>query len=152
MKFDRLKHSLKFVTNPGSRFKEQFHGVVRDDGRIELVSDGFIDIQKEIDQEAVGTSVPEIIARVTAGDPTAFREPGFYADIVGMPKTYAEILNTVNDAKRKFELLPVEIRDKFHSSFEEWFATFGTEKWLDGMELTSKHLEKPVEVVQKEGE
>lgn len=152
MKFDRLEHSKKFVSNPGSRFKEEFHGVIQEDGTIDLVSDGYVDIQKEIEEESVGTTLPEIIARITAGDPSAFREEGFYADIVGMPKTYAEILNTVNDAKRKFEILPAEVREKFHNNFEEWFATFGSKQWLDGMELTEKHLDKPIDNVVKKGE
>lgn len=133
-KFDRLKHSLQFVSNPGERFKKKYKGVVLDDGRIDLVEDGVEDIWKNIQIEGVGASLPEIIARATAGDPTAFRQgTGFYGDIVDMPKTYAEILNTVNDGKAAFEKMPLEIRQKFNFSFEEWFSTYGSDSWFSNM-------------------
>lgn len=133
-KFDPVKHSRKFISNSGDRFKKKYKGVVQEDGSIELVEDGVEDIWKDIQIEGVGASLPEIIARATAGDPTAFRSgEGFYGDIVDMPKTYAEILNTVNDGKAAFEKMPVEIRRKFNFSFEEWFATYGTENWFSNM-------------------
>lgn len=130
MKFDRLKHSLKFVSNPGNRFRAMYHGVVQENGDITLVLDGYEDVKKRMTADAVGTDLPSIIARATAGDPTAWRQDkGFFGDIVGMPKTYAEILNTVNDAKAKFESLPLEVRQSFDSNFEKWFATMGSEDW-----------------------
>lgn len=133
-KFDRQKHSLKFVSNPGERFKKIYKGVVQEDGSIELVEDHVEDTWKNIQIEAVGASLPEIIARATAGDPNAFRAgTGFYGDVVDMPKTYAEILNTVNDGKAAFDKMPVEVRQKFNFSFEEWFATYGTESWFNNM-------------------
>lgn len=131
MKFDRLEHSKKFVSNPGKRFREKFHAVYNEKGDIELVSDGFEDVKKRMRADAEGTDLPSIIARATAGDPTAFRkDKGFYGDIVDMPKTYAEVLNTVNAGREKFDSLPIEIKEKFGNSFEKWFATFGTDEWL----------------------
>lgn len=134
MKFDKLKHSLQFVSNPGSRFRDKYHGEVREDGSIELVFDGQEDVVKRIQADAIGADIPSIVARATAGDPTAFRhDSGFYGDVVGMPKTYAEILNTVNDGKAKFESLPVDVREKFDFSFEKWFATLGQKEWFESM-------------------
>lgn len=133
-KFDKQKHSLKFVSNPGNRFKPSYKGEVQDDGSIELVLDKIEDIWKNIQIEGVGASLPEIIARATAGDPTAFRQgQPFYGDVVDMPKTYAEILNTVNDGKAAFEKMPIDVRRNFNFSFEEWFATYGTENWFNNM-------------------
>lgn len=139
MRFDRLEHSKRFVSNPGSRFKKIYHGEVQENGDIELIFDGTEDIYRKIQAEAVGTDLPSIIARATAGDPTAFRNgTGFYGDIVDMPKTYAEVLNTVNNAQREFDKLPIEIKAKFENSFEKWFATLGTKDWYD------KHGIQPV--------
>ena len=121
-KFDRLKHSLQFVSNPGERFRKIYKGVLQEDGSIELVEDHVEDIWKDIQIEGVGASLPEIIARATAGDPTAFRQgEGFYGDIVDMPKTYAEILNTVNDGKAAFEKMGFYI--SIHSDFTSSFTT-----------------------------
>ena len=139
-KFDPVKHSNQFVSNPGDRFKKKYKGVVQEDGSIDLVEDGVEDIWKDIQIEGVGASLPEIIARATAGDPTAFRSgEGFFGDIVDMPKTYAEILNTVNDGKTAFEKLSLDVREKFHFSFEEWFATYGTESWFSNMGFSNSN-------------
>lgn len=136
VKFDRLKHSLQFVSNPGSRFRPKYHGEVQEDGSVRLVFDGEEDVVKRIQADAIGADIPSIVARATAGDPTAFRQDsGFYGDVVGMPKTYAEILNTVNDGKAKFESLPVDVREKFDFSFEKWFATLGRKEWFESMGL-----------------
>lgn len=149
-KFDKLKHSLKFVSCPGNRFKTIYKGVVQDDGSIELVVDKVEDTWKNIQIEAVGASLPEIIARATAGDPTAFRqgEP-FYGDVVDMPKTYAEILNTVNDGKAAFEKMPVDVRRNFNFSFEEWFATYGSDSWFSNMGFSNPNNNVKVEVKEE---
>lgn len=150
MKFDRLKHSLQFVSNAGSRFRPIYHGEVQDDGSIKLVYDGEEDVVKRIQADAVGADIPSIVARATAGDPTAFRKDvGFYGDVVGMPNTYAEILNTVNDGKAKFESLPVDVREKFDFSFEKWFATLGQKAWFENMGMMPE-VEKVEHVVESE--
>lgn len=131
---NKIEHSKKFVSCSGERFRKQFHGEVCEDGHIELVEDEPIDMWRHIQAEGVGASLPEIVARATAGDPTAFKQgESFYGDLVGMPTTYAEILNTVNDGKARFESLPVEVREKFDFSFEKWFATLGQTSWFDAM-------------------
>lgn len=147
IKFDRLEHSKLFVSSSGSRFREKFHGVVQEDGRIELVSDGFEDVKERMRADAVGTTLPEIIARATAGDPTAFRkDTGWFGDVVGMPKTYAEVLNLVNDGRDRFESLPLEVRERFDFDFNKWFATMGTNDWLDkhGLNKKPEKVEEPV--------
>lgn len=151
MIFDRKKHSLMFVSNSGKRFKKRYKGVIQDDGSIELVEDGVDDIWKDIQIEGVGATLPEIVARATAGDPTAFRQGnGFYGDIVDMPKTYAEILNTVNDGKSAFEKMPLEVRQKFSFSFEEWFATYGSKDWFNKMGFVEKAVENIKEETKTE--
>lgn len=39
-----------------------------------------------------------------------------------MPKTYAEMLNTLISAENQFNSLPLEERAKFDHSFEKWLA------------------------------
>lgn len=133
MKSDERINS--FVTNSGNRFKKEFVGEVQEDGSIFLRETGVIDTQKLIEQDAVGSSVPEIIARALAGDVSVVRNDGFYGDITQMPSTYAEILNTVNAAHRAFDELDVDIKSKFSFNFEQWFATINTEDWLGKMNM-----------------
>lgn len=130
-------------TNAGKRFREKFHGVVQPDGRIELVSDGFEDTQKMIEADAVGASLPEIIARALRGDVSVFRDEGFYCDVTQMPNTYAEILNSVNRGKEIFEKLDIETKRKFDNNFEKWFATMNSKEWFDNMGMLKK-VEEPV--------
>lgn len=145
MKFDRLKHSLEFISNPGNRFKKVYHGEVQEDGSILLVFDKEEDITKRIQADAVGADIPSIVARATAGDPTAFRkDTGWYGDIVGMPTTYAEILNTVNNAQDRFATLPSDVRAKFDNSFEKWFATLGQKQWFDNMGMIPEKVDEPI--------
>ena len=149
MKFDKLEHSKRFVSNPGERMKPVYHGEVQEDGSIELVLDGYEDVYKSIQVDAEGCDVPTIVARAIAGDPTAFRkDSGFYADVVDMPKTYAEILNTVNAGRNEFEKLPLDLREKFDFSFEKWFATIGNKEWYENMGLNTLSNPEKVDVVE----
>lgn len=143
----RLRIEFK-ASNPGNRFREKFHGVVQPDGRIELVSDGFEDTQKMIEADAVGASLPEIIARALRGDVSVFRDEGFYGDVTQMPTTYAEILNSVNRGKEIFDKLDIETKRKFDHNFEKWFATMNSKEWFDNMGM----LKKAEEPIEKESE
>lgn len=147
---ERLKHSLKFVSNPGKRFKEEFHGVFGEDGYITLVSDGFTDTQKLIEADAVGSDVKSLIAKALAGDVSVFRaDAPFYADVANMPKTYAQILNIVRDAHAEFDKLPLNIRQNFNNDFEAWFATLGTEDWFKRSGVDINKNDTPVQPVEE---
>lgn len=139
----------KFVTAAGQRFKKEYVGELNEDGSIYLRETGVIDTQKMIEADAVGSSVPEIIARALAGDVSVVRNDGFYGDITQMPSTYAEILNTVNAAHRAFDELDVDIKSKFAFNFEQWFATMNTEEWYGKMNMMPQSVK---EDVQKEVE
>lgn len=147
----RVKKEYGF-TNPGNRFREKFHGEVQPDGSITLISDGFEDTQKLIEADAVGASVPEIIARALRGDVSVFRDEGFYGDVTQMPTTYAEILNSVNRGKQIFENLDLETRRKFDNNFEKWFATMNTEEWFSNMGMLKEKeiVKESEEVVEQE--
>lgn len=151
MKFDRLEHSKKFVTCPGERFKESFHGVLGDDGYITLVSDGYIDTQRQIEADAVGADVKSIIQRALQGDMSVFRDDkAFYGDVAEMPKTYAEILNIVNQAHREFDMLPLDVKEKYNGDFDRWFSQIGTDEWLKNLGLVKD--ETASEQVEEKGE
>lgn len=153
MKFNQLEHSKKFVSNPGSVWKDIYHGEVQPDGSIKLVFDKKENFYKRIQADSVGCDLPSIIARATAGDPTAFRQDaGFFGDVVGMPQTYADILNQVNAGKAKFESLPLDVREKFDFNFEKWFATLGSKEWISNMGLDNFSQEKTDQLVDPVGQ
>lgn len=139
------ERSELFSCSSGSRFKKEYHGEVQADGSILLVEDRVIDTQELIDKDAIGADLPSIIQRALTGDISVFRsDEGFYADITNLPSSYAEVLNTVNEAKREFYNLPIEVREKFDSDFEKWFATTGSDDWLSKMGFVKSDEINPV--------
>lgn len=125
------KRSFEFVSDPGSPIKEKFHGKVLPSGEIELVYDCDENIQEYIDSFEQETNIENIIARVNNGEIDLLNSAvGAYVDTVGMPRTYAEILQTVIDGQRTFETLPVEIKERFGNDFNQWFAQLGDDDFL----------------------
>ena len=140
------KRSFEFVSDPGSPIKKKFHGKVMPSGEIELVYDGDENIQEYIDSFEAETNIENIITRVNNGEIDLLNSAvGAYVDTVGMPKTYAEILQTVIDGQRTFEHLPIEIKEKFGNDFNQWFAQLGDDDFL-----VKSGFVKPVEVKKEE--
>lgn len=124
--------SNKFISNPGSPLKEKYHGKVMENGEIELVFDGYEDLQAYIDSFEEETNIENIITRVNNGEIDLLNTvAGAYIDTVGMPKTYAEVLQTVIDGQKVFEALPVDIKARFDNDFNKWFAQMGDNDFME---------------------
>lgn len=140
--------SFKFVSNPGSPEKPIYHGKVLPSGEIELVYDGVENIQEYIDSFEQETNIENIITRVNNGEIDLLHSAaGAYVDTVGMPKTYAEILQTVIDGQRTFDMLPIEIKEKFGNDFNQWFAQMGNDDFM-----IKSGFVKPVDVQDSQAE
>lgn len=59
------------------------------------------------------------------------RRTGIYLDVTDMPKSYAEMYQRIMDAEAQFKALPLDIREKFNHSPQEFFAAIGTPKWAE---------------------
>lgn len=126
------KRSRKFVMNPGSPIKEMKHGVIQGDGTIRLVVDDVKDIQQEINSYERSTDIYNIINKMTPGDEFMYADQAReFFDATDMPKTYAEALQLIIDGQNRFEKLPVDIKMKFDNDFNKWFATAGSNEWLE---------------------
>lgn len=151
------KRSFEFVSNPGSPEKPIYHGKVLPSGEIELVYDGVENIQEYIDSFEQETNIENIITRVNNGEIDLLHSAaGAYMDTVGMPKTYAEILQTVIDGQRTFEMLPIEIKEKFGNDFNQWFAQMGNDDFMEKSGFIKKKDPDPEPAVdtfvKKDGE
>ncbi|ALS03501.1 VP3 [Gokushovirus WZ-2015a] len=92
-------------------------------GNYELVEAGEVNIYDEIQSHAESCDINVLMKKYQNGDPTALSKvQGTYFDATGMPKTYAEMLNTLIDAENQFNALPLDERAKFDHSFEKWLA------------------------------
>lgn len=141
------ERSFQFVSDPGQAEQEIFHGELMPDGSINLVSDGFENIQDFIESFRESSEIENIIARVNAGEVDLLNaRHGSYSDLIGLPNSRSEALNSIISAQRFFESLPVDIQSKFNGSFDEWFSQVGNEDFLEKTGLIQKVVENKEEV------
>lgn len=113
----------RFWTNPGSREKVLYAPQVAKDGTYVLIENGREDLYASIQSHAESVDIHVILDRYARGDLGALsRVQGVYADVTGMPGSYAEMLNLVISGEAQFNSLPLETRAKFDHSFAKWIA------------------------------
>lgn len=119
----QFRPRTRFWTNPGSREKVLYAPEVAKDGTYVLVENGTEDLYAAIQSHAESVDIHVILDRYARGDLGALsRVQGVYADVTGMPGSYAEMLNLVVSGEAQFNSLPLETRAKFDHSFAKWIA------------------------------
>ncbi len=130
----------RVFSEAGTSEKKKYHAAYDDDGSVMLVDDGVEDLYSYIQSFASSVDIHVILKRFANGDASALsKTQGIYADVTGMPRTYAELLNTVNDLERRFAELPVDIRDKFGNSFARYAAMIGTDDYFKALGIEQSH-------------
>lgn len=120
------------------------------DGTLTVKEVGKHDLYADIQSHADSVDLNNILARYSNGDPSALNvRPGSFGDFVGMPKTYAELLNRTLDGERQFNQLPLEVREKFDYDFGKWLAAAGSDEWLAAMGIETD-VSTTVEPIEKE--
>lgn len=115
---------LRSICPSGSPIKQLYKGHVNDDGIIELVDAGTVDLYDEIQSHKDSCDINVLLKRYVNGETDILSQvQGVYADSVGMPKTYAELLNSVIQGEEMFNSLPVETKEKFGFSFTQFMAS-----------------------------
>ena len=128
-------------SNPGSPIHKTFGGHYDEKGRVVLEETGSENIYDFIQSHAESCDIHVLMKRFQNGDSTALsKRQGFYGDILDFPKTYAEALNHMNQMEAQFMALPLETREKFGCSFQEFLAASGEVDFLDRLGI------KPVPV------
>lgn len=125
MKYDRLKHCQQFISCPGDPLHPVQHGIVKEDGSIELILDRLEDTDAIIDSFRQSTEIYNIMARIQAGDISLLNQKqGFYGDVTEMPKTYAEMLDLIHRGEEFFNKLPADVKAEYNNDFNQFFANF----------------------------
>uniref|UniRef100_A0AAU8B216 Internal scaffolding protein n=1 Tax=Dulem virus 109 TaxID=3145586 RepID=A0AAU8B216_9VIRU len=125
----KFEHTLyrpygRVHSNSGSPTKILYGSRYDDAGRLVLEEKGTEDLYGFIQSFADSVDIHVILKRFQNGDHTALQAvQGFYGDFTEMPKTYAELLNTVNAGQDYFSSLPVDVRANFGHSFAEFMAS-----------------------------
>lgn len=119
----------------GTRELPEYSSRYNDLGILELVPTGVRNIYAQIQSHKDSCDIGQILSRFANGDAGALTKvQGIYADVTGMPTTYAELLNKVNDGKQIFEALPVSVRAKFGHDFGRFMASIGSPEFFDAMQ------------------
>lgn len=109
--------------DPGSADVPIYSPSVDNDGHIVLEEIGIKNLPEFIDSFRESCDINNLVARFNAGDVTALsRAQGAFFDATQLPHTYAEMLNTVINAEKTFNSLPLEIREKFDNSYVKWLS------------------------------
>ena len=142
--------AVKFASNPGDPIHIIYAPKANKDGTIDLVPSGKENTDEFIQAQTESTDIRTLIARMAAGDMDALNvHKGMFGDFTDMPKTYAELLQMQIDAKRSFEKMPADIKEKFGNDVNQYLATAGEKDWFDKLGIKTDE-EKPAEVVKEE--
>lgn len=130
--------------NAGDPILIKYSSKVMDDGKIQLIPSGKVNIQEKIDSYRDSCDINIILRRLKNGDLSvmdAFNASPIYGDFVDMPKSYREVLQFTIDAQKHFDELPAEIKAKFDNDYNEFMATAGTEDWMNKLKVEEKGVE-----------
>lgn len=131
----------------GSRVKVLHGPKFTERGVLEIIETGVEDLYDYIQSHAESVDIHVVLSRFAAGDVDALaRTQGFYMDATDLPKTYAEILNSVLAGEAAFNQLPAEIKQKFNNSFSEWMSQMDESSWIEKMGLSREPVSEPAVV------
>lgn len=144
----------------GSRIKKLYAPRFDENGVMDLVEKGEENLYEYIQSYKDSVDINTLLRRYAQGDPDALsRVQAAYGDFTGLPSTYADLLNAVNDGKQYFESLPVDVRAQFNHSFSEFMASMdGPDFWRklgvvqSAQETPSPGCSKVVHSAEKEDE
>lgn len=119
----QFRDPTRVFSNSGSREKIMYSPVFDENGVMELVESGRENLYDYIQSFKESVDINVILKKYASGDVSALaKSQGSFFDCTGMPRTYAEMLNTLIAAENTFNSLPVEEREKCGFSFERWLA------------------------------
>ena len=126
----------RFAANPGSGVVKEYTAQYRQDGVLELVETGAPDLYADIQSHKDSCDLQLIINLYFNGDPAALsRVQGVYMDVSEMPDNIHQAMQLMDNARRDFDTLPVDIKAKFGNDPNQFLATLGTEQWFANMQI-----------------
>lgn len=129
----KVSDPKSFVSNPGSDTHVIYSGRLLESGEILLTEVGKESISEKINAEKQFTDISYIRQRLAMGDTSVLRTDVNYGDYRNIPKDMREGLDLIINARRTFDTLPLEIKDKFNNSYLAWLQDAGTDEWNDKM-------------------
>lgn len=128
--------------HPGNRYETEYKERYDEYGHAYLEEVGKVDVYEKIQSHKEECDISCILAKYAAGDQTVMNRPGYYIDTTVLPQNITEYMNLMNEQREKFNALPLDIKQKFGNSFEEWAASAGNKQWLEKMGMLKKEEPK----------
>lgn len=133
----------RISSNPGDPIHVTYAGHYDEKGRVVLEESGRENIYDQIQSHAESCDIHVLMKRYMNGDVSALSQAqGQYLDVTEFPKTYADMLNFVNEMERSFMSLPAEVRAKFGNSFSEYLAASGAPDFLDRLGIKKDDVDE----------
>lgn len=117
-------------TNPGSRFSPTFALSSKVAGIMDLEIVGEVDIYESIQSHRESVDIKNIMKRFELGETNLLKpDRGMIVDITNVPTNIPDVMKIVLTAKQQFDSLPMDIRETYNFSPEEFIADIGSLKW-----------------------
>lgn len=132
----------------GTRYDQKYRIEYSKTGHKLIVPDGTTDRYAIIQSHSEECNIENIIAKSKLDPSVLNRKVGQYGDFTKMPKSLAEAQNMIVGIKQEFYKLPIEVREKFNNSPEQYVAQYGTKTWMEATGYgdyikTKENLQKP---------
>lgn len=132
---------VRHTSLTGNGREPEYQYKVTETGR-ELMKTGETDVYALIQSRLDETKIENIIKRATY-DPTELGDQQWQnsaqiVDITDVPTDYHTWYNRIEDAKRQFEALPIEVKNKWDNDVEKYIMAYGTEEWANKMGIMPK--------------
>lgn len=133
-KFRTQYDRVEIFSDHGNPIVEDFIGKYDAQGRIVLEKTGEHNLYNEIQSHKDSCDINLIVKRFASGETDVLSKiQGMYGDFTDLPKTYADMLNSVIAGENFFMSLPIDIRAKFNHNFAEFMAEMNTDIWNEKM-------------------
>lgn len=134
----------RVLTNVGSRIHDVYTAKYDERGSMYLEKTGEENIYDQIQSHKDSVDINVLLKRYENGETDVLSKvQGVFCDVTGMPRTYAEMMNIVNDSTAAFESLPVETRAKFNHNVMEFLQESGSEAWFDKLGIRRPVSDSP---------
>lgn len=141
----------RFYNKPCSKFRRTFAMELDENGHKVLKETGKQNIYEIIQSHTEECDINNIVNRVKAGDKDALnRIEAKYLDATDLPEDLAEAQNKIIQVKNEFYTLPLEVREKFNHSPEQYVQQYGGEDWAKMMGFIKPEIKEEIKEEKKE--
>lgn len=137
----------KFTTCAGSDVHVTYNSKVLPNGEIRLSPSGKESISEKINAYKQYTDITFIANRLAMGDTSVLRDGAMYGDFTQTPKSLAESLQIIIEGQKKFDMLPLDVKNKFNNNYYQWIMQSGSMDWYSKMGVD---IPKIIEEVKQE--